>query len=499
MATTGMTETPAPGAKAEPAPSVLNPSVAKNMAMVVAGKVVAVIAGIAVTVLTTRHLGPEDYGRYREVLNYVIFGSVLVDLGLYMTLLRELGKPGSHARYFGAAMALRLVATGAALFLAAVAGLFLLDDPVVRTGMFVGALYFTVYQASELLIAVFQRHLRQDRQVMAEMAGSAALIALTVLAVALDGGALAMLAALVGSAALTLAIAWRWAALLEPFRLVADPAIWRNLVIEGLPFAGSRILLIVILRGDMLVMALTQSSRALGLYGIPTKVFEIVTSMPPRFSGLLMSNFTEAASRRDFALLSRNVGEAVSVMLWFGAGVVITTTVFAEDIVVLIGGNVFVDAGAAMVLIGPAMALSAITSVFRFALAAVERQRQLLLLDGAAAIFAFGLFWLLIPIHSGAGAAVARTLVEAFILCGVAVMAYRAGIRMPLARKLAGAALAGVLGAGAMYELSELTGQWWLGFLLGGLVYCVIALIVGLLPGRRTLSWLRARLARTRV
>ncbi|WP_068109735.1 oligosaccharide flippase family protein [Tropicimonas marinistellae] len=498
MATDGMTESAALGDPAQAASSVLNQSVAKNMAMVVAGKAVAVLAGIAVTVLTTRHLGPTDYGRYREVLNYVIFGSVFVDLGLYMVLLRELGKPGSHARFLGAAMALRLVATGAALFLAAVAGLFLLDDPVVRTGMFVGALYFTVFQASELLIAVFQRHLRQDRYVAAEMAGSATLIALTVLAVALDGGAVAMLAALAGSAALTLAMVWRWAALLEPFRPVADAAYWRKLAVQGLPFAGSRILLIFILRGDMLVMALTQSSRALGLYGIPTKIFEIVASLPPRFSGLLMSGFTEAASRRDYALLSRHVGEAISLMLWFGTGVVITTSLFAEEIVVLIGGGAFADARVAMVLIGPAISLSAVTSVFRFALAAVERQRQLLYVDGAAAVIAFALFWLLIPSHSGAGAALARTLVETFILGGVAVLAHRAGIRMPILRKLAAATVAGALGAAAMYGIFLATGQWWLGLLLGGLAYCLVTLIVGLLPGARILGWILEKLAATR-
>ncbi|SFD18971.1 oligosaccharide flippase family protein [Tropicimonas isoalkanivorans] len=495
MATTGMADTETPGEPVQAEASVLNQSVAKNMAIVVAGKAIAVVAGVAATVLTTRHLGPADYGRYREVLNYVIFGSVFVDLGLYMILLRELGKPGDHSRYLGAAMALRLLATGAALFAASLAGLFLLEDPVVRTGMFVGAVYFTAYQASELLIAVFQRHLRQDRQVMAEIFGSIALVALTVLVVALGGGAVGMLAALAGSAAVTLALAWRWAALLEPFRPLVDPAYWRHLVAEGLPFAGSRILLIVIIRGDMLVMALTQPSRALGLYGIPTKIFEIVTSMPPQFSGLLMSSFTEAAARRDVAQLSRNLSEALSVMLWFGIGVVLTTTVFAEEIVVLIGGRAFSGARDAMVVIGPAMAFSAVASVLRFALAALERQRHLLMLDVAAAAIAFGLFLLLIPIYSGVGAAVARTAVEAFTLAGMGLLAHRAGIRFPVAGTLFATAVAGVAGALAMASLARATGLWWLGFLLGGVLYSLVAIATGLLPRARILGWLRAKFA----
>ena len=486
---TEQADAPAPG-------GILNKAVAQNMALVAVSKAVAMAAGLAVTMLLTRHLGPEDYGRYREVLNYVALAAVLADLGLYMVVLRELPKPGPHDRLLGAAMALRLLATGVILGLAALAGLFVLDDPAVRTGMFVGALYYVVYQSTELLVAVFQRHLRQDRQALAEMTGSAALLGLTALGVVLDGGPVAMLAMLAGSATVTLLLAWRWARRLQPFALRADPGQWRWLAVTGLPFAGSRMLAILMLRTDMFVLAVTHPARAVGLYGVPTKVFELVTSIPALFGGLVMATFVRAFVAGDRRSLDRSVGEAILAILWFGVGVTAATAVFAEDIVVLIGGPGFADAGPIMALLGPAMGLAGVSYVLRFSLSAMELQGRLLRLDVLVTLCAFCAFWLLIPPFAERGAAVARLLMEALMLAGLAWIARASGLRPRIARQALLCLLAGAAGGAAMAAIAGATGAWWAGLLLGGLFYTVLSILFGVLPRRRIAAELRRRLGR---
>ncbi len=487
-----MAQNPAPEGTAprvvQPAPSR---AIALNMGAALMGKGLGVLVGLVTTMLLTRHLGPEDYGLYRSVLTWVLFASLIGDLGLYMVLLREISRREDPGEVIGAALMLRLVATGSVLTLAAVACAFLPVAPSAKAGMFVGAAYFTAYQSSELLVAVFQKALRQTYQAMAEALGSLALLALTIFATLAGGGVEAMLAALFGGATVTLALMLYWGRRLEPIRLHYDPALWRQLVVAGLPMAGSRALSITRLRTDMLLLAVLQPAAAVGLYGVPTKVYEIAANVPFLFGGLMMPLFVEAFASGDRAQLLKRIESALIVMIVFGGGVALATVVFAREIVVLLAGDAYAAAWPSLAMLGPSVGLTAVAQVCRFALMAAEHQRRMLIVDASGTAFALIVYVGLIAAFSQTGAAAGRLLVETVLLAGLAVALSASGLRPHLGAQLLKWAVAMACGAAVMLLADRIGGLWALSLVLGGLAYLAMIVALGVVSPRALRAALR--------
>jgi O-antigen/teichoic acid export membrane protein len=233
------------------------------------------------------------------VLTYSAFASVLADLGIYLVGLREMSRPGADvARVIGNALMLRLVSTAGVLLAAACVGLALPYDTAVRQGLFLGAVIYTAIQGSEMLVAVFQLVTKQAGSALAEAGGALA----TLLAVwglsKLDVGVMPMLLGTLFGSLVAIGVSWTLARRIVPFRLRFEPGVWRQYFVAGLPIAGSHILSMAMLRGDTLLLSLFKPAADVGLYGVPTKMFELATSLPYMFAGLMMPMLTAAAARQ---------------------------------------------------------------------------------------------------------------------------------------------------------------------------------------------------------
>lgn len=471
-------------------------AIATNFTIAVLGKAVGVVAGIATTALLTRQLGATDYGYYRAILAYTLVPVALADLGLYAVVLREISKSDDPREILGAAVLLRLIATGTFTLAAAAISLLLPIADVIQRGLFIAAAFYTAYQTSELLVSVFQKHLKQLYQVIAEAIGHLVLLALTVLAVLYGGKTEMMLLVLSLSAVVTTLLMWRWAQQIQSFRLLAKMRLWRRLIAAGLPLAGSHALGLAMLRGDLLVLSLAQQPDAVGMYGVPVKIFEIATTLPYLFAGLMMPRFVRAIQAGDPLRFRQSLEEALIVMAVFGAGIIATFAVFAEEIIVLIAGASFSPASPSLMLLGPAMAMVALAQVYRFALIAIERQRQVLAIDAASAGLAALAYAFLIPPFSFVGAAAGKLVVEAALLTGLIVMARRFDMRPRIAFRVFRCGLAALAGGVAMSALDSATGSWFVAVILGGLLYLLLIPALRVVP-LRELRMLSTPLARS--
>ena len=282
-------------------------SLATNMAAVASGKAMTAVAGLLMIMVLTRHLGPTEFGYYRTVLTYCAFAAVLADCGLYMINLREMSRPGADAaRVAGNTLALRLVSTGTMLIAAAGVAWATPYDLTVKWGIIIGAAIYTCLQASDFLISVFQSVLKQGRNAVAEVAGAIATLGVVwILATVTHAGAIPMLGATLLGAALAMGISWRFARRLVPFRLSFDLPLWRQFLVAGLPIAGAQILGMAMLRGDALLLSFYQPAADVGLYGVPAKLFELATSIPYQFAGLMMPALTAGAQKRPAGIWRR--------------------------------------------------------------------------------------------------------------------------------------------------------------------------------------------------
>jgi O-antigen/teichoic acid export membrane protein len=453
-----------------------------SMVAVAAGKGLTAIAGLLTIMVLTRDLGPHEFGYYRTVLTYAAFGSVLADLGIYLVGLREMSKPGADvARVVGNALLLRLVTTAAVLLAVSLVGLTLPYDSTVKEGIFLGAMIYTAVQGSEFLVAVFQLHMKQAGSALAEAGGAlATLIAVWVLS-QWDVGVLPMLCGTLFGALTALAISWTLARRLVPFRLAFEPATWRHYFVSGLPIAGSHILSMAMLRGDTLMLSLFKPAAAVGLYGVPTKMFELATSLPYMFAGLMMPLLAAAAARPG-SEFNRLLGRSLDAMLVYGVGAMLALGACAPQLLSFISGPEFAEGAPALVVLAIAGVFTALSIVLRFSLIALDRPRFVLLADGASCAIALVAYFVLIPLYSLYGAAIGTAIAELNVFIAMLVGLRKAGQATPKMLASVKTMVAGGTAAGAIWLMTRLELNWMLALVIGGALYVTLLALTGALP-----------------
>jgi O-antigen/teichoic acid export membrane protein len=456
--------------------------VAANMAAVITGKAATAVVGLLTVVALTRHLGPTEFGYYRTVLTYSAFAAVLADSGLYMVTLREMSQHSVDAgRVLGNALPLRIVSTGSVLLAAAAVAWLTPYDPPVKWGTLIGAAIYTCLQTSDFLIAAFQSVLKQARNAIAEVIGAVVTLA-AVSALALTHvGALPMLGATLVGAAVALGISVRLVRRLLPFRLRFELPLWRQYLIAGLPLAGAQILGMAMLRGDSLLLSLFQPAAAVGLYGVPAKLFEITTSVPYILAGLMMPALT-ASAQKDRSDFARQLGSTLDAAAVYGVGIVIAFAPFAGRLLALISGQRFAAGAPALIVISFAIALAGLTHVLRFTLVACGRPRLVLVADAVACTCAFAAYFALIPSFSLLGAAAGTVVAEASALIAMSIALRRAGRRLPSLTNPAKALAAGALAVLAMKYLAAVGTPWLLALATGGALYLAVLTLTRAIP-----------------
>jgi O-antigen/teichoic acid export membrane protein len=478
-------------------------SLAANMAAIVSGKALTAVAGLMTIMVLTRYLGPREFGYYRTVLTYCAFAAVLADCGLYMINLREMSRAGVEGagKVAGNALALRFVSTGGMLIAAAAFAWATPYDWTVKVGVLIGAAIYTCLQASDFLISIFQSVLKQGRNAVAEVIGAVTtLAAVWILALTTRASALPMLGATLLGAALAMGISWRLAGRLvsggpmgQPFRLRFDFGVWRQFLVAGLPIAGAQILGMAMLRGDALLLTLYQPPTDVGLYGVPSKLFELATSIPYQFAGLMMPTLTAGArsSPQEFRQALRNAVDAGAL---YGVGVILALSLFAPQILTLMAGADFAAGAPALAIIAFAIALAGMTHILRFALVACERPRFVLISDSIACVCAFIAYFALIPRYSFVGAALGTVVAEVTALICMLVALKRAGRPLPSVVNPLKAMFSGALAVGAMILLVRSFELPWLVTLAaGGGVYFGGLALTRAIPRELVLTVLKRR------
>ncbi len=457
------------------------------MAVVVAGKAATAVVGLLTIMVLTRHLGPHDFGYYRTVLTYSAFAAVLADLGLYLVGLREMSRPNADvSRVIGNAFLLRLTSTAFVLFVTSLFALLLPYDPVVKKGVFIGSLIYVGFQGNEFLTGVFQRRMKQGGSAIAEVVGACATLAAVWVLSQLEAGVIPMLCATLFGAALALGTSWTLARKLIPFRPRFEIQLWRQYLTAAIPLAGSQILSMAMLRGDTLLLSLLKPAADVGLYGVPTKMFELTTALPYMFAGLMMPLLSAAGARAvagspsaEFSVL---LARALDAMLMFGVGAILALSIFSPEILELISGPEFVGGAPALAILGFAATLTALSFMMRFALISLDHSRTVLMADACACTIALVAYFVLIPRYSLVGAAIGTAIAEGAILVGMTWGIRRAGQAFPRCPSAPKTILAGAVAAAVIVALNRFEAPWLLALAIGGALYIGLLALTGAIP-----------------
>jgi O-antigen/teichoic acid export membrane protein len=279
-----------------------------------------------------------------------------------------------------------------------------------------------------------------------------------------------------------LIVAWPLARRLQPFRLAVDLEIWREMVKIGLPIAGSRVILSTILRGDILLLSLLATDMAVGLYGVPSKMFEILVTLAVLFNGMLMPMLVTSLAQKDLSSAEVTAGHALTAMLVFGGGVIAVFAAFPAEVLTVVAGAEFAPAAPALTLVGLAIASNAVAQVYRHILTAMDLQRQAFLMDCIGLAVALIAYFTLIPIYSYLGAAIGTALTETTLCLGLLVAVARSGLRPPLLVALVKTVLVTAASVAAMIGMARLGLFWPLAMVMGGFLFLALVVVTGIAP-----------------
>ncbi len=156
----------------------LSTKIAYNTIIQVVSKVIATGLGLVAIALITRYLGQEGFGQYTTIITFLSFFGIVADLGLTLVTVQMISQPGvDQNKTLSNLLGLRLASAIIFLGLAPLIIFFFPYDPIIKIGVTITTLSFLFIALNQILVGLFQKHLRMDKVSIAEVISRLVLLA----------------------------------------------------------------------------------------------------------------------------------------------------------------------------------------------------------------------------------------------------------------------------------------------------------------------------------
>lgn len=432
-------------------------------------------------VAVTRHLAPDQLGRYSAAAAFVLFASFLADFGTSPAITRLASRtPGTSddllsgtllsSLAMGLLVYVGLVATAAVLYPAegtvdvALAGLAIPAAAVLSS--ILGALDGEGLIARRAVVTALQN----------------VIVAAGMVPVLLGAGVRAPIAAIALGPWVGLALAW-WMARRAGFwrsTLRVDLQRTKALLRVALPFGLSGGLTALTLRFDVILLSVLRPGAETAAYDLAVRLLEATTYLSSAVCGPLLFMLSGRIGRKDWDGAARAFSGAMRVMYLLGLPLSVVLAVLARPLVTLAFGADFHDAAAPLAVMGAAQWLTFVILVQGALVMAGEAVGRGIVVGAMIAVVTVVLDVVLVPPFGAVGAAAATAAAWAFGAVALHHHHRRAhGIRTPLPSRGQLAATAAMVAVTVPFHDAPLA----VPLFLGGVVY-VLGLVVTGAVGR---------------
>jgi len=395
----------------------LSQKVAFNTTVLLASRVVVAASGLIGVAVSTRYLGPADFGQLTIAIVLVSVFGFFTDAGLYTVAAREIAKrPDEERDILSNVFTMGLVASLVAVVLALLVTVAAYGGPgndLVRVGVVILGVQMLASAVGGAASAHLVAHQRAGPTAIAAVASSLVFVVLLVVTIERDLGFAGLAACFAASGLISLllpVVALRGVRL----GLARDMQLWRQMLAWAVPQAGVLVLGVIYFRLDTFLLSFLSSDAEVGRYGVAYRVVEVLIVVPLY---LMSTLFPEIARQRPHsARLNEIVQGAFSSAALAAVPLVIVFGVFAEEVVGVAGGPAYISAAPVLRYLALAVALLFLNTVFFQALVALNRQGNLFVILLAVLVANIVLNLLLIPALGAVGAAISLVVSEAAAL-----------------------------------------------------------------------------------
>jgi len=410
---------------------MLAKKIAYNTIVAIAARAIGLALALVILGFITRYLGASGFGDYTTILAFLYIFSVLSDFGLYSICVREISVPlADEKRIIGNIFTIKFFGGLFCFILAPLIGLFSPYSLNVKIGILIGAVGFWFLSNSQVLMGIFQKHLRIDKVSLAEISGRLTQFILVSFFIWKDFGFLSIVCALVFGALVNFILVFYFARKYIKFGFCFDFLYWRYLIKEAFPLGISAVLTMIYFKLDAIMLSVMKSSFDVGIYGLSYKILESLLFFPAMFVGLIMPLMSKYAvsSIEKFKYVTQRT---FNMLLMIIVPMIIGTIFLSKKIVVLIGGEDFILSSKVLDILIVATGIIFLGVLFSNEIISLKKQKFLAYIYGIGAVFNVVGNLIFIPKYSFYAAATTTVLTELLVTILMLIVIYKSIKNLP--------------------------------------------------------------------
>jgi len=333
-----------------------------SVAVQYAGRVAGLLCSLGTAAILTRYLGVSGYGEYVTVMAIASLIISFSDFGFFWSTIHNLGINDDRAKALRELGGVRFILTTLALI---VGGLFVWLSNYsheVRVAYVILTIFIFSSSLNGVLVATYQSEYKMMRPTLSELA--ARVVNLILVSTGAYIGASFTYFIVVVSMASTVSFLLNWLGLIQQYGKIKPQFFgfsWikysRSVFLLGI----IQVIYISFYRIDVVFLSWFKPAVDVGIYGIATKVSELVSTGSSLFVGSLFPLLVSSYRRNQEAFMLY-VKKSLGTLLLIALPIGILGQFFTTDVVRIIGGKEFLTASS-VVFFGKSITASQVLSL----------------------------------------------------------------------------------------------------------------------------------------
>jgi O-antigen/teichoic acid export membrane protein len=316
--------------------------IAYNTLVQIIGKGITTAIAVVMLAYLARYLGVEGYGQYTTVFAFLGFFAILADMGFYTVAVREMAKDleSSH-KIMGNIFSLRIIFALVFLAIAPIVGYLIPSySESIKIGILIATFSSFFVLLNQIFVSIFQVHFRMDRSVISDVVARIVLFILTIIFIYLKFSLQYFILANVIANLILVLISFLMSRKFLISRPQFDFKYWKYIIKESLPLGIVIVLGLIYFKIDTIMLSILKDSTAVGIYGAPYKILEILITIPSIFMGSVFPLISKYIKEGDLRF-KESFKTSFDFMLMLAIPLVVGIFLLAKPIVYLILGAEF--------------------------------------------------------------------------------------------------------------------------------------------------------------
>lgn len=453
-----------------------------NSSIMVLSQAITWTASMILTAVLGRYLGDAAYGNLYLAMSFSAIFSVLVAFGLDPQLVRAVARDRSLAgTYLGNSLALKVLLAALAYGLIIVAIQVLNYPPELKLTVAVYSAILLFREVGVSFAVVYQAAENVFYSALGTVVEKVLVCALAVLLLSRGYGVVAVAAIYVTGAAVNLLWQAFFLRRVVQLKLAFDVRTMGLLGKSALPFLLYQGLFTIYGHIDAVLLSVLTEPTVVGWYGAAYRLFETLYFLPGIVSSAVMFPLLARLSDTSPSEFRLVLSKGLNAILILGIPICTGLFVLAEPILRLVYGKPeFLNAVPALRWLAVALFVSYVESVLGAVAVSLNQERKRVFTAVLATVINIGLNLALIPHFQHVGAAAVTAGTEFFILCYWFIILPKGLFSPDSLTVFLKATTAAAIMIAVLYALR---GQHILVLVpIGGLVYCLSALLLRVVP-----------------